>query len=58
MLPSGTRREFLDTTSRLVTAATAAGFTQSLAAGRAHAAGSDEIQLALIGCGEIGRAHV
>ena len=51
MLPSGTRREFLDTTSRLVTAATAAGFTQSLAAGRAHAAGSDEIQLALIGCG-------
>jgi predicted dehydrogenase len=50
-LPTSNRREFLGKTSQLMAAATASGFTGSLLTGRAHAAGSDEIRVALIGCG-------
>jgi len=50
-----TRRDFLSTAGRTATAAAAASLSGTLLSGRStprvHAAGSDEIRVALIGCG-------
>jgi hypothetical protein len=58
MNPAGSsltsRRDFLSTTTKLAAASAFAGMTVPLA----HAAGSDLIQLALIGCGGRGTAAV
>ena len=46
-IPTASRREFLQTTSRLVAASALAG----LALPHVHAAGDDTLQVALVGCG-------
>ncbi|MCC6426776.1 MAG: Gfo/Idh/MocA family oxidoreductase [Phycisphaerales bacterium] len=48
---SVTRRDFVKATAAIVGAAGAVGIAPSVIARTAHAAGSDEIKVALIGCG-------